>query len=228
MGAAGRIHRRAPLAIRDVVRDRFEVIGRFVASGTVLDVGCVDSRSDREETAARMERKPALLFRQIVAINPKTIGVDIDGVGVARLREQGYSVEPADAETMELERRFDTIVAGEIIEHLENPGRALRNWRRHLHDSGVLILTTPNPFSARRTWKIWRYGSPIVHEDHTCWFDPITLTELLHRTGFEVSEGYWIQPRSKAWQSWPHRIRRYFCHHFILVARAGRAAYELR
>lgn len=42
-------------------------------------------------------------------------------------------------------RKFDTIICGELIEHLENPYQFLHNIYNLLADSGKLILSTPNP-----------------------------------------------------------------------------------
>ncbi len=42
-------------------------------------------------------------------------------------------------------RRFDTIICGELVEHLENPYEALRDLSELLNEGGRLILSTPNP-----------------------------------------------------------------------------------
>jgi len=39
---------------------------------------------------------------------------------------------------------FDLIFAGEVIEHLRNPSKALRDWVRALKSDGTLIISTPN------------------------------------------------------------------------------------
>lgn len=202
----------------DVIRDRMHVIRRFAVKGDVLDVGCVDARSNRHSSAARVERHPDHLFQTLVRLNPRTLGIDIDRDGVEALRTRGLRALCANAETMNLKRQFDVVVAGEIIEHLENPGLFLRNLRRHLRPRGVLILSTPNPFYWRQVWKIWRYGVPQVHEEHVNWQDPITLRELLSRTGFDLVEGYWVETKGR-FQGWRTWFRKYFCHSFLIVAR---------
>jgi 2-polyprenyl-3-methyl-5-hydroxy-6-metoxy-1,4-benzoquinol methylase len=201
------------------VTDRFAAIEPHIRTGSVLDLGCVDSRPARDGTRDRLERKPDLLLRRIVAANPDTTGVDLDPEGVAALRAEGIRAEVGDVETMDLGRTFDCIVAGEIIEHLENPGRFLRNMQRHLAPNGVLIVSTPNPFYQGQVWKIWRYGRPMVHEDHTNWQDPLTLSHLLERTGYEVFDGCWVQPARSPLKTWKRLVRPYFAHGFMLLAR---------
>ncbi len=208
--------------LQKTVRDRFDLIEPYIRSGDVLDLGCVDARPARQDSPDRIEHKPNMLFKRIVETNPLTLGVDIDAAGVAALCKLGFAVACADVETMDLGRKFDAIVAGELIEHLENPGLFLGNMKRHLEDGGVLILSTPNPFYQGQSWKIWRYGRPQVHEDHTHWHDPITLAHLLARRGFSVVEGAWIQPRRSLFKTFKRLLRPYFSHSFILVARASR------
>jgi 2-polyprenyl-3-methyl-5-hydroxy-6-metoxy-1,4-benzoquinol methylase len=202
------------------IADRFEVISRYANRGrTVMDLGCVDSRPARHNAQQRIEYKANLLHKRIAELNKDVLGVDLDPEGARILNEQGYHVIVGDVETMDLGKRFDTIVAGEIIEHLENPGKFLRNMRRHLNDGGVLIVSTPNPFYAGSAWKIWRYGRPAVHEDHMGWQDPTTLQQLLRRTGFEPFEGYWVQPKSNPIKTWKRLLRPYFSHTFMVVSK---------
>lgn len=202
------------------LRDRFPIIAQYAQNGkAVMDLGCVDSRPARHDAAARIEYKANLLHKRIAQINKDVLGVDIDPQGANVLNGQGYNVIVANVETMDLGKKFDTIIAGEIIEHLENPGLFLRNMRRHLKDEGVIIISTPNPFYAGSAWKIWRYGKPAVHEDHMGWQDPTTLAQLLRRTGFEPFDGYWIQPTLNFFKTWKRLMRPYFSHTFMCLAR---------
>ncbi|MBN2331870.1 MAG: class I SAM-dependent methyltransferase [Deltaproteobacteria bacterium] len=201
------------------ITDRMAVIRPFVAQGSVLDLGVVDSRRLRHDTLDRLAKKPNLLFRQICEINVQAFGVDIDDEGIEILRQQGFHVQTADVVTMSLEQRFDTIIAGEIIEHLDNPGQFLRNMGRHLTPTGTLIISTPNPFYCKQIWKILRRNQPSVHEEHTCWFDPSTLSHLCRMSGLDPYAIYWLQSKKQLFKTWPQFFRTYFSHSFMVLAK---------
>jgi len=63
--------------------------------------------------------------------------------------EKGSDYQQDLNKPFDLERKFDIIVAGELIEHLENRGVFLENVKKHLKDNGIFFLTTPNPTSFR-------------------------------------------------------------------------------
>ncbi len=112
--------------------------------------------------------------------------MDIDRQGVEVLSREGFDVVCGNAEDINLEKEFDCIVAGEVMEHLSNFGLFLDNMRQHLKSDGHLVVTVPNAFSISNFYRILRKNKIRVHEEHTCWFDPITLTQLFKRHNFIV------------------------------------------
>jgi 2-polyprenyl-3-methyl-5-hydroxy-6-metoxy-1,4-benzoquinol methylase len=209
-----------PLAImRGTVRDRMAIIEPHARNRSVLDVGCVDARPGREDSAARLDRKEDLLFRSLAACCSGLVGVDIDAEGVSVLKERGHNVVCADASTMDLGRAFDVIVAGEVIEHVSDAHAFLTNLAAHMHEQSVLVVSTPNPFHAKQIRRIYRHGRPAVHEQHVAWYDPITLQAALRRAGLVAFEGWWVQPRGSLLKTWRRLLRAYFSHSFLLLAR---------
>jgi len=150
------------------------------------------------------------------------LGIDLDEAGIAELRDMGYHVEVSDACTCDLGRRFDTIIAGEVIEHLPEPVQFLRNMQRHLAQDGRLVLSTCNPFCARRVWKILRYGHPAVHPEHTAWYDPQTLMRIGMHADLVPVQLLWVrEPRGLDLRVLPRFLRRYYSSNFILVFTPG-------
>lgn len=79
-------------------------------------------------------------------------GVDIDPLNVyyCGLRKEKYraanlSFSQGNAEALNIAANsFDIIVSTELLEHLQEPGRALAEFCRVLRPDGLLIITTPN------------------------------------------------------------------------------------
>ena len=71
---------------------------------------------------------------------------------------------------------FDTIIAAEVIEHLENPRALVREWFRLLRPQGTLVLSTPNNES-------WRSLSSLLFQGQYALFGPASypahITPLL-------------------------------------------------
>lgn len=83
---------------------------------------------------------------------------------------------------------FDSVVAGEIIEHLKEPYQFLKEVKHILKKRGRLILTTPNSqMFFYRTWK---------HPQHKYCWDIFTLKRLLLSVGFKIKEsGFTNDPK---------------------------------
>lgn len=157
---------------------RFRIIGELVAGKSVLDVGCVDHRAVRAN-------RPEWLHAFVQERARRVVGLDVAEDEAEILNARGFDIRVGDAETIDLQETFDCVVGGEIIEHLENPGRFLRNMHRHLRPGGTIVLTTPNPFYPLRQLEILLRGRAKVHPEHTGWFCPQTLAYVLQRAGFE-------------------------------------------
>jgi len=113
----------------------------------------------------------------------------------------------ASAENFDSPIKFDVIFAGDLIEHLSNPGLFLDSCTRNLKPNGRLILTTPNCFSLFSiTEKITKF-EPTVNKDHTCYFNLKTLAQLLGKNGFEVeSHSYIYSLDVNHKESWKKKI----------------------
>jgi 2-polyprenyl-3-methyl-5-hydroxy-6-metoxy-1,4-benzoquinol methylase len=166
-------------------KNRFDAIEPYIKNRTVLDIGCVDARPDGQK---KYSSTGLHLFLKEHA--SELLGIDIDKKGVEQMRQEGFNVIEANAEDMNLGKKFDCIIAGELIEHLSNPGLFIENARNHLKDQGRLIITTANAFGIVNFFRILRKKGIKVHADHTCWYDPVTLTQLLSRYSFKPEHIY--------------------------------------
>lgn len=167
-----------------VSNERIRALIAAVRGPAVLHVGCVGHKVPK--TAAEMEH---FFHYQLCRALPhaKILGIDIDPIGVSRMREMGYETEIGDAQNLHFNACFDTVVAGELIEHLQNPGEFLGGAARALKPSGTLVLSTPNVFSTMLNVMYWKNSDKAFNREHAVWFCPQTLRELLRRYGFRVN-----------------------------------------
>ena len=169
------------------------ILEEIDSADDILDIGCV------QHSAKKENRGDHWLHGELQDYANSVIGLDYLEEEVKKLDEKGYNVVCANAEDFDLGRTFDTIVAGELIEHLSNPGQFLDCVYEHLRPGGRLLLTTPNPWYIRRFFEALLLGEVHVNPEHTCWFDERTLTEILSRQGLRLkSFQYASAPRFKA------------------------------
>ncbi len=73
---------------------------------------------------------------------------------------------------------FSTVVALEVLEHIEDDAAALAQWRRWMSDDGRLVLSVP----AHRS----RWGPADEWAGHVRRYDRGDLVDVLHRQGFSI------------------------------------------
>jgi SAM-dependent methyltransferase len=175
-----------------VFQTRWPFIEEFVRGKSVLDVGPAELIG-----SVNRHKLAHSIHQRLTESASSVVGLEQNPEQVPLLRELGFDIVEGDAEAFELERSFDVIVGGEIIEHLSNPGRFLDRVRQHLAPDGVLLLTTPNRFSARiflaalRRNHIPIYDKPIAK--HVAYYDVNCLNDMLERHRFESFDTAYYQ-----------------------------------
>lgn len=188
IGALNFKHRlvRAPL-----IRDREEWILGQCKGRHVLHVGCVD--------AGMLDSKldhGAHLHNQLADQCAAVIGVDINKAGIEHLKALGFENVLHGDLASEHDRiasyirqnlgRCDTILCGEVLEHVLDMGRFLEGVRKvALAFDSRVIITVPNAYSFERFIPMV-LGTEMVHPDHKCYFSQVTLKTLLNQTGFSA------------------------------------------
>ena len=128
----------------------------------------------------------------VVNSSERVVGIDIDSESVEylRVRMPGEKIIEADAHNLPRvfgDRQFDLIIAGDVIEHLENAGQFLESCKSVLSEGGEIILTTVNAYSLMRFLKSALYHEA-VHDEHTAYYSHKTLGRLLGMIGLKTVE----------------------------------------
>jgi 2-polyprenyl-3-methyl-5-hydroxy-6-metoxy-1,4-benzoquinol methylase len=153
----------------------------FVKGRNVLDIGCggMHDLSYQEDN---------WLHRHIVGVAQRCVGIENNNRIVENLKSIGYDVILGDAQKFTVDELYDVIVAGDVIEHLEDIKGFFISVREALKDDGYLILTTPNPWFFLRFLRCLLKGSGGAEPDHAFWLCTETLRNLLKRYGFEIEK----------------------------------------
>jgi hypothetical protein len=161
--------------------DRLDFLSDLCRGQRVLHVGCADDTAIEEKLSVGRH-----VHARISAVAAHTVGIDVAVERLASLAEHGLKQLVAGTASRIPFRAnsFDIVLLGEILEHLADPGMVLKQVR----ESGVashLVVTVPNAYSyylARRV----RQGTEVVNPDHLYTFTPVTLSTLLHRSGWRT------------------------------------------
>lgn len=170
---------------------RLDVIRDISAGKRVLHLGCTNWPYTRDAIAADM-----LLHTRLSETASELYGFDFDQEGIDVLASSGFTnLFRADLENLaavELNKQFDVIIAGEMIEHLNNPGLFLEGIKRFMDRNTLLVLTTVNAYSGMRffVYGLRGQGGKVepVHPDHIAYYSYSTLRLLLERHNFLVED----------------------------------------
>jgi SAM-dependent methyltransferase len=170
---------------------RVDFIKKMCVGKKVLHLGCTNYPYTKESLENNI-----LLHNEIEAVAGELYGFDFDQKGIDVLLEAGgKNLFRADLEKLEdvrLDKTFDVIIAGEMIEHLSNPGLFLKGIQRFMNAQTNLVITTINAYSAMRfmIYGLRGRGGALepVHPDHVAYYSYRTLSLAAERENLRVRE----------------------------------------
>jgi SAM-dependent methyltransferase len=151
-------------------QERIDLFRRYVGGPgrRVLDLGCRDGA-----------------LTSAYAGGNEIVGVDADRDALAEAAKLGIETHWADLdEPLPFEdESFDVVVAGELLEHLRDPGRFASEVRRVLRSGGTLVASVPNAFRLKNRLRFLIGRKPENDPTHLHMFTPDEVRALL--SGFE-------------------------------------------
>lgn len=148
----------------------------------VLDVGC----------------STGYLAQDLVQVGNRVSGVEIDAEAAEKARPFLEQLVIGDLDVMDLaeglpNKSFDVIVFADVLEHLKDPVRTLRQSKALLDDGGYVVLSIPNiaHASVRLALLQGRFEyRPVglLDETHLRFFTRSSLEDLLAEAGFVAKD----------------------------------------
>jgi SAM-dependent methyltransferase len=164
--------------------DRTAYICNLCRNKKVLHLGATDAPYTKEAIAS-----DRFLHGMLTNVCQEVVGMDIEKDMIDWLQSNHAinNIKHGNIENPEdyPEGDFDFILAGEIFEHLSNPGKALDAIHKITKHNTRFIITVPNAYSlkgfARASVKY-----ELIHPDHILHHSSHTLKTLMERHGFKV------------------------------------------
>ena len=188
---------RYPSSLKLVDRDAY--ILSLCEGAKVLHLGCTDSPVYESQWAAGR-----LLHPQLFSITTALCGVDIDEQALAWMKERfegdyvAANIE-SDAFVSAFQARdFDVILLPDVLEHTNNPYNVLANIRRAAGDGACILVSVPNAYSLKGVLRA-ALRREVIHPDHVAFHSLYTLTNLLARSGWQVTESFSYLGGGKGW-----------------------------
>ena len=149
----------------------------FCTAGSILDVGFAANPNPYIQNAIGLD----------IAI-PEAIPKNYVGVVQCNLNIESIPFK---------DEHFDNVIAGDLIEHLENPSHFLREANRVLKDNGRLVICTPHANDWWVTLHNWFFRGVVNDPDageHLQNWTILDMKRLLKKSGFRLiaMEGYYM------------------------------------
>lgn len=165
-------------------RRRFEEVSKIASpvKGTILDIGCADGMFSKvilDKTKAK-----------------KLIGLDVLKSSVSWANKHWASTgkmkfKVADAHKLDFNKEtFDAVFALEVLEHVHNPEKVLREIKRVLKPNGYGIFLVPSDSTLFKSiWFLWLHFYPrgwVWRETHIRTYRDNYLPKLCKKVGFKI------------------------------------------
>jgi 2-polyprenyl-3-methyl-5-hydroxy-6-metoxy-1,4-benzoquinol methylase len=164
----------------------------FARGKSVLHIGMGGCIDDDEATGDFLAGDLVKSFHgKLSAVAGNVYGIDINPKTIEAMRQAvpgNYAV--CDVTSTEFasdfgNQKFQVVMFGDVIEHLDNFKTALQNLRSVMTEDGILIISTVNAYSFDAILKMMvHYES--VHPEHTAYFSYSTLRRLLRMNQLEI------------------------------------------
>jgi len=170
----------------------FQIAKRYLKAGSILELGPAEG----------------LMTRHLINIdkNLTVIEGSIVFADELKLKYPNLNVINSLFEQTDILEKFDNILLGHVLEHVDNPIEVLAKVKKWLKPNGIVFCAVPNARSIHRQAasemglikSIFEMSTKDIHHGHMRIYTPETLKSEFREAGFEISGfgGYWLKPLS--------------------------------
>lgn len=171
-------------------QSRIELLLQLCRGKRVLHIGCADHLPLINQKMEQGKWLHALLCE----VADECTGIDINAEAVEFMTHKLTipNIYHADITIalpdQLLDRKWDVVIMGEILEHVDNPVIFLQQLKKQLQSrASQLVITVPNSFN-RLIMNDININTEDINSDHMYHFTPYTLGRVVYKSGFSSIE----------------------------------------
>ena len=179
------------------IYNRLDLLTELCSKKRVVHIGF----ADHIELIESKILKNQWLHKRLIDASAQCLGIDLNDEAVTFVKEKLkidniFTYDMIDSPPFEriIKEKWDILLLGEIIEHIDNPATFLQILREKYGSSvDSLVITAPNAFRYWN-WKMLINKREYINSDHRFWFTPYTLAKIAFQAGwipgrFEYADG---------------------------------------
>ena len=176
------------------IDSREDMIITYIKDKDILDLWAWDIR-DR------------FLHKFLVDNAKSVVWIELMKYKVENMKKHWYNLVEWNAETLDLWKKYDVVIAWDLIEHVDNAWLFLENVKRHLKKDGVFIFNTPNAYAINFLVK-WLLSWGTVHQfyEHVTLFNEELIINLLNRFGIKIEKTIYFTHKENNFKSYILRL----------------------
>ena len=154
--------------------NRKTIIKKYCTDQKVLDLGCKGSWQELSS-----------LHKYLNNIS------DVTGVDIEPCLANKFILDNVMTLT-KVKNKYNVIVAGELIEHIDDVGKFLSVIKTKKSDDGFIILTTPNILSLRAIKATLLHGKEVQEKGHVVAFTKTLLQNVCKQHNYDIIESHYV------------------------------------
>ncbi len=185
-----------------------QINNRNIRNLKILDVGCGGG----------------IICEPLARLGAKVTGIDFapNNIIAARLHSKKNKLKinyiNKDIEKSKLDEKFDIILMFEVLEHLDNWKKTIKNIKKNLNKNGLIIISTINRNLLSKIFAI-NIAENILHwipkgtHDYNKLIKPEELKKILLKEEFNLNniKGLVFDPLNREWKLSKNYMINYFC-----------------
>ena len=185
-----------------------QIGNRDIKNFKILDVGCGGG----------------IICEPLARLGAKVTGIDFapNNINAAKIHSKKNKLKinyiNKDIEKSKLEEKFDIILMFEVLEHLDNWKKTIKNIKKNLNKNGLLIISTINRNLLSKLFAI-NIAENILHwipkgtHDYNKLIKPEELEKILLKEKFNFNniKGLVFNPLNREWKLSKNYMINYFC-----------------